>query len=168
MLKIREGICADLISPKISTQMKTFLKLTIFVFGLMLSTQTLSAQSSSFVQKYEPLAKELSRKYHIPHEVILAVAFVETGAGTSKGARLANNFFGIVGKNEVYKSKYRSFASAEESFEAFCKMITRKGYYQSLKGSQNLHDWVTHMAKAGYSTQPTVWKQRILSVIKRF
>ncbi|WP_372473017.1 glucosaminidase domain-containing protein [Capnocytophaga sp. ARDL2] len=134
---------------------------------LIFTTLTINAQQHKYIQTHLPLAEELSQQYKIPLAIILAIAFVETGAGSSKGAKVYNNHFGIVGKNTVVKSRYKSFASTKESFVAFCEMVSRKKYYQNLKGTNDYDAWITAMANAGYSTRPTEWKRRIRQIIKQ-
>lgn len=142
----------------------TFLALAFFFLG----SQNISAQKSSYIEKHTPIAKNLSEKYGIPEQIILAVAYMESGGGNSKLAKLANNHFGIVGKNTVYKSRYRSFESTEESFESFCKLLTRKNFYTKLKGSKNINEWVSSIAATGYSTNPSEWKSKVMHTLRKF
>ena len=80
----------------------------------------------SYIQNHKKIALELSEQYGIPPAVILSIAFVESGGGTSKNSKTLNNHFGIVGKNNVSSSRYRYFNSVRESYEAFCKLVARK------------------------------------------
>ena len=84
-----------------------YLKVVIMSLVLTLFSVSANAQQKkhNYITTNEQIAEELSEKYGIPSGVILAVAFVETGGGTSKGAKTYNNHFGIVGKNKVTKSK---------------------------------------------------------------
>lgn len=141
-------------------------KIVIVSLFLTLCFTTIKAQHS-YVKDYKSLATDLSSKYGIPASIILSVAFVESGGGTSKNSKTLNNHFGIVGKNTVNNSRYKSFSSVKESYEAFCQMITRKKYYEKLKGNDNHSDWVKAIAAAGYSTQPEEWKRRINSIISK-
>ena len=127
-----------------------------------------SKAQHSYIKEHEKIATELSKKYHIPKSIILAVAFVETGGGTSKNSKSLNNHFGIIGKNTVNASKYKSFSSVRESYEAFCKLVTSKKYYPNLKGNSNYVDWIKAIASAGYSTQPQEWMRRIQLIIHKF
>ena len=147
-----------------------YLKVVIMSLVLTLFSVSANAQQKkhNYITTNEQLAEELSEKYGIPSGVILAVAFVETGGGTSKGAKTYNNHFGIVGKNKVTKSKYKSFDSARESYEAFCQILSRKKYYSDLKGIKDTAQWVKAIAAAGYSTQPVEWKKRVKMIIEKF
>ena len=74
----------------------------------------------------------------------------------------------MVGKNTVNGSKFKSFESSKESFRAFCEMISRKKYYQKMKGNLDYSEWLDAIASAGYAGKPTDWKQKINTVIKKF
>lgn len=141
----------------------------VVIISLVLSLfSTKSFAQNSYIKEHQSIAKELSQKYGIPSSIMLAIAFVETGGGSSKGAKTYNNHFGIVGKNTVTKSRYRSFSSVRESYEAFCKLLSRKAYYTKLKGTTDKTEWINAIASAGYSTQPTEWKRRIHLIIDKY
>ncbi len=133
----------------------------------MLTSFTAKAQTHPYLESNKSIATELSEKYGIPVSVILSIAFVESGAGTSKNSTKFNNHFGIVGKNNP-QSKYRSFSSVKECYETFCKLIVKKNYYTSLKGSADLSKWLNAIASAGYSTQPKEWMRRINMIISKY
>jgi Bax protein len=139
-----------------------FLCLIILLFSLKISAQ------NSYINQYKPLATELSKEFGIPSAVILSIAYVETGGGNSKHAQTLNNHFGMVGKNTVNSSRFKSYESSKESFRAFCEMISRKKYYQKLKGNLDYSEWLNAIASAGYAAKPMEWKQKINMVIKKF
>lgn len=145
-----------------------------FVFALLLLSVISAAQSSTktFITKYRPLADSLSEAYGIPASVILGVSIVESGSGTSRNCKLLNNFFGIVGKNNLLKTKgiksrYKQYADATASFADFCKLLAKKKYYKKLKGNMDYKLWTDAISKAGYSEVPAVWRQRINDTIKK-
>lgn len=126
-----------------------------------------------YIQQYSTLVESLSAEFGIPRSIITAISIVESGAGRSRTAKLLNNHFGVVGKNNLLKTKgiktkYKRFSSAEESFREFCKMITRKKYYASLKNNMQYNLWINAMAKAGYSTTAASWKKQITHAIKKY
>lgn len=146
--------------------LKTFKFLAVGIF-LMMASQNMQAQNS-YIKQNRDYAEALSKEYGIPSSIILAVAFVETGGGTSKNSKILNNHFGIVGKNTVNNSRYRSFSSVKESYRAFCELLARKKYYLRLKGNSEHKDWVKAIASAGYSTQPGEWMRRVNLIINKF
>lgn len=144
----------------------------ILTILLLISIQPVIAQSA-YIKKYKPLADSLAKEYEIPVAVILGVAIIESGSGTSRNSKLLNNHFGIVGKNDLYKTKkiksrYKQFKTVEDSYVAFCKLLKKKKYYDKLKGNMDYKLWLEAMAKAGYTEAPEEWKKRITSAIKKF
>ena len=143
------------------------LKLAIISVVLILISANVNAQKT-YISQNKQIADHLSKEYGIPSSIILAVAIVESGAGTSKNSKTLNNHFGIVGKNPVSNSKYKYFESVQASYRAFCELLSSKKYYSRLKGSDNHTDWISAIANAGYSTQPKEWMRRINLVINKF
>ena len=144
------------------------------LFVLLMLSAGIAAQTSTknFIAKYRPLADSLSEAYGIPASVILGVSIVESGSGTSRNCRLLNNFFGIVGKNNLLKTKgiktrYRQYPDATASFVDFCKLLAKKKYYKKLKGNMDYKLWTDAISKSGYSEVPSVWKQRINDTIRK-
>lgn len=143
----------------------------VLIISLLLSV-TASAQSVSFVRKYRPLADSLSAAYGIPAAVILGVAIIESSSGTSRNCRLLNNFFGIVGKNNLVKTKgiksrYKQYDTDTASFVGFCKLLAKKKYYKKLYGNMDYRLWTDAISKSGYSEVPAVWRQRVNDTIKK-
>jgi Bax protein len=127
---------------------------------------------SAYVQKYKPLADSLSGVYGIPASVMLGIAILESGSGTSRNSKLLNNHFGIVGKNNLLKTKgiktrYKQFPNVASCYIAFCNLQTKKKYYTKLKGNMNYTLWIDAISKASYSEVPETWKTRVISVIKK-
>jgi flagellum-specific peptidoglycan hydrolase FlgJ len=126
---------------------------------------------SKYVKKYGPIADSLGKEYGIPRSIILAVAILESGSGTSRNAKLLNNHFGIVGKNNLLKSRgiksvYKQYPSVLASYADFCRVLRKKKYYKTLKGNSNYALWVDAISKAGYSEVPEIWKKRVLEIIR--
>ena len=63
------------------------------------------SQKTYFID-YRELADSLDSAYEIPACIILSVAYIESGGGTSNIGRKLNNHFGIKGKNDVSISGY--------------------------------------------------------------
>lgn len=145
----------------------------LFVF-LFVFPHSGSAQSKvvlRYIEKYSALADSLSAEYEIPVSVILGIAIVESSSGTGRNARLLNNHFGVVGKNNLLKkkgikTKYKQYTDARSSYIDFCKLVSRRKYYQRLKGNSDYKLWVDAISKSGYSTVPLIWKREILYSIR--
>lgn len=132
---------------------------------------SLQAQTP-YINKYKPVADSLSQAYGIPTSIILAVAIVESGSGSSRNSKLLNNHFGIVGKNNLLKTKgiktrYKQYSSVTGSYVDFCKLLSRRKYYTRLKGNNNYKLWIDAISKAGYSEAPVEWRKRITSTIQK-
>ncbi len=143
--------------------------------GLLTAVLTIALlpvfSQSSYIKTYRPVADSLSEIYGIPAAVILGVAIIESGAGSSRNCKLLNNHFGIVGKNNLLKTKgiksrYKQYPSGAASYAAFCQLMTRKKFYSRLKGNMNYKLWIEAISKVGYSEAPAIWKQRVTTAIK--
>ena len=156
------------------TNFKLIIKrLLVVLIGIAVCTQQSKAQAQSFLHKFKPLAEKLSAEYQIPVAIILGVSIIESGCGKSRNCKLLNNYFGIVGKNKVYKtehykSKFKQYPNAEASFRDFCKKMSKKKFYQELKDTSDYHIWVAAMSKSGYSEYPKIWRKNILAAIKQY
>lgn len=148
------------------SRMQAILIICGFIFSVSVSAQ------KTFIQKFRPLADSLGAEYGIPASVILGVSIVESGSGTSRNCKLLNNYFGIVGKNNLkktkgIKSRYKQYPDATASFTDFCKLLAKKKYYKKLKGNMDYKAWTEAISKSGYSEVPSVWKQRVNDAIKK-
>ena len=138
---------------------------------LLLCVQLVCAQSK-YVRKYRPLADSLAEAYGIPAAVILGVAIIESGSGTSRNCRLLNNHFGIVGKNNVHKThgvktKYKQYPSGRASYIDFCRLLARRKYYTKLKGNKDYRAWTYAISRHNYSEIPVEWKKRVDAAIRK-
>jgi Bax protein len=144
---------------------------SLLLFVLLLVVNE-SFSQKNYIKKYKAVADSFSTKYEIPSSVILGVAIVESGYGKSRSARLLNNHFGIVGKNDLFKTKgiksrYKQFKNVTSSFETFCKIVSRKKLYKQLKGNENYLLWIDAISKSGYTEAPIEWKKNVLGTIKK-
>jgi flagellum-specific peptidoglycan hydrolase FlgJ len=151
-------------------------KKTISVVCFVLMTGIATAQKSikKYLKKYERLAVEKAGEHQIPVSIILGVSMVESDAGRSLICKSLNNFFGIKGKNANsehkmgYKSAYKEYQTAAESFEHFCMVIKKKNFYTKLKGTVNYQEWLAQMNKADYATARQKWIDQIEHTIRKF
>lgn len=145
----------------------------LFTVFLLVLVQCVFAQTQAkYIQKYRSLADSLSKEYGIPAAVILGVAIVESGAGTSRNCKLLNNHFGITGKNNLLKTKgirtrYKQYKDVVSSYVDFCKLQKKKKYYKKLKDNKKYMLWLEAISKSGYSEAPAAWKAKIVSIIKK-
>jgi Bax protein len=138
---------------------------------LLFSVLTASAQSR-YIKRYQPIADSLSEVYGIPTSVMLGIAIIESGAGSSRNCKLLNNHFGIKGKNDLLKTKgiksaYKQFPDGRSSYIAFSRLVSKKKFYPKLKGNMDHKAWLEAISKAGYSTVPDEWKRNITAAIRK-
>jgi Bax protein len=149
---------------------RAFIRLLLPVLVLIIS-ESASAQSH-YIKKYRPLADSLSDAYGIPAAIILGVAIMESASGTSRNCKLLNNHFGIVGKNNLLKTKgiktrYKQYPNSHASYMDFCRVIMKRKYYKRLKNNMDYTLWADAISKANYSEIPDIWKERVIATIRK-
>ncbi|RAJ10646.1 flagellum-specific peptidoglycan hydrolase FlgJ [Chitinophaga skermanii] len=164
-------------------QIRKFFRRKLLVGGLFVASSfsAVGAQAAApkvtpktYIAKYKQLSMKLSDETGVPASIILGVAMLESGMGTSKNVQLLKNHFGIVGKNKLakrgisYRSKYREYASDEASFHHFVKIVQKRAWFQQLKGTDEHLPWLTHLNKSGYSSAGLTWVKRVSSIIKKY
>jgi uncharacterized FlgJ-related protein len=106
--------------------------------------------------------------------VILGVAMLESGSGTSKNAKLLRNHFGIVGRNnlakrgETYRSVYREYETDTASYRSFVKLILKRKWYPAMKGNEDYNAWLDKLIHSNYSSAGNVWVSRVRSMIRKY
>lgn len=142
----------------------------VLLFFLFAGLSSSAYSQSAYVKKYKPIADSLSKVYQIPVKVILGIAIIESGSGKSRNCKLLNNHFGMVGKNNLVKTKgiksrYKQYATSEDSFIDFAKSISKKKYYKSIKGNPSCEKWITTLSNHGYSEKPAAWRKVMMKTI---
>ncbi len=149
---------------------------SFFTILLLVSYYSLIAQSPNkiraYIEQYKFKALEQEKLYGIPAPITLAQGILESEAGQSGLAKNANNHFGIKAlgnwdggvyqawDDEPTKSKFRVYASAEESFTDHSQLIKNNSRYQSLFNFSifDYRSWANGLQKAGYATAPNYAK----------
>jgi Bax protein len=149
---------------------KSLIKRTALILCFAAWMLPARAQNSNYIFNHKALASLLSMLYGIPTPVILSVAAVESAGGMGQTAKVLNNHFGIVGKNDLvnkygHKSRYKQYDNVFESYLDFCNLITRKSFYGRLKNKDNVTAWIKAISHAGYSEQPEEWEKNIFKVL---
>lgn len=143
----------------------------IFCFSLTKVSANQPVWVKEFIVKFGQLSCDLSDEYGIPREVILAISALESDWGRSKHVKLLNNYFGIIGKNKLKKSQgiissYKGYLEPRDSFIDFCKTLSRKKYYQKLKGKMVYSNWIHEIANGSYAKHPQKWSLYVTRLIK--
>ena len=117
----------------------------------------------AYILQYKNLAIKNMQEYGVPASITLAQAVVESGSGTSRLAREANNHFGIKchsnwkGQTITHSGDcYRKYRSPEESFTDHAEFLRYWGRYASLFDLSpfDYKGWAQGLKKAGYATDP--------------
>ena len=150
--------------------MKRTLKQIVLILICSVTVFCANAQDKSYISNHKFVAAILSQRYGIPASVILAVAAVESSGGKGPAAKVLNNHFGIVGKNDIvnkrgHKSRYKQYDNELASYMDFCKLISHKHFYQRLKGNSDCSAWVKAISNTGYSEEPEQWRQKVFGVL---
>lgn len=153
------------------------LKRLSLAIGIILSLSVTAAaqhpKNTAYVEKYNCMAVALMHEYQIPASVILGVAMVESGSGTSLLSRKFHNHFGVMGKNThaIKKlgkhSRYREFESDTASFRYFCELMSRKQFYRELVKTYDHRQWVKAIRKSGYASAASHWQDHVLNAIEK-
>lgn len=154
--------------------------------------------NNKFINEVIPIITNYCQQYHLPTSVIVAMAVLESGYGTSELAIRANNYFGLkdwsVNHQEaiLYEKQeegnwYKKFNSKEECIGFFIKEVLlhqtgkwKKNYtavtnkYQAdiangvSKESANM-EFVEQLITHGYSTLPIEeYSKRIIKIISLY
>lgn len=134
--------------------------------------KTNAQSNSAYVEKYNPVAKQMMEEHGVPASVILAIAMHESASGGSKVAKNLNNHFGIKGKNNstVIRSAYKGYQSVMDSYDDFVGVLKRKKTTQDLfekHPGEKYEAWVKAIARSGYSTSKG-WTSKIIGMIKKY
>lgn len=133
-----------------------------------------------YIEKHKFLAIKQQHEYKIPASITLAQGLLESGAGNSRLARLANNHFGIKCKPEwrggrIYHDDdekdecFRTYKTVEESYTDHSLFLAKRKYYVSLF-DLDLHDykgWAHGLQKCGYATDKS-YGSKLINLIETY
>jgi len=142
--------------------------------------QTRNPSYEAYISKYKDLAIQQQKLYKIPASITLAQGLLETGAGTSRLARIGNNHFGIKCKEEwtggtMYVTDdapnecFRTYKSVEDSYLDHSLFLAKRKYYVSLF-DLNLYDypgWAYGLQRCGYATDK-FYGQKLVNIIETY
>ena len=176
MLKTQRRLSPDTknTTMRISTFFQRQVWLCAVLILLMLSNAGFAQQPKSYMKKFKPVSVELMQETGIPASVILGVAMLESGTGTSRNAKLLHNHFGIVGRNNLSKIKpgahsvYKQYVTDVASYEHFVELLTSKKWFGEMKGNPEFSVWLKKMNHSGYSTAGHEWIRRVTNIINRY
>lgn len=161
------------------------LKIISFFIAIFCSSIVTYAQSSAdilaYIDRYSKLALEQEKRYGVPASITLAQGILESAAGKSRLARQGNAHFGIkkssgwngpiikAWDDDPHISQFRSYRSAQESYEDHSRFLRDNGRYRNLFSISvyNYRSWAKGLQEAGYATSPT-YAQALIGYIDRY
>lgn len=152
----------------------------LFVFIVInASGQSLLKTYINYIEQYRELAILHQQEFGIPASITLAQGLLESGAGNSELAKVANNHFGIkCHKNWEGRGFYqdddeanecfRCYDSPESSFEDHARFL-KKTRYNSLFELEvtDYKEWARGLKRCGYATDPR-YPDKLISIIERY
>ncbi len=136
-------------------------------------------QYQQYINSYKDIAIMQMRQWKIPASITLAQGLLESGAGRSELAKVANNHFGIkchgwtgrtIYKDDDYRHEcFRAYPSAYESYEDHSRFLASGQRYRSLfrLKTTDYKGWARGLKAAGYATSPT-YAQRLIEIIQLY
>lgn len=166
--------------------MKAFLRFVfIFTFikgvGLILATDKKGfSPQDGYIKQFSDIAQKHEAKYKIPASIILAQGILESSAGSSELARVANNHFGIkcssdwkgerfVWADDKPDDNFRKYKSAEESYKDHAEFLLRNPRYGILF-TYDIRDykaWARGLQACGYATDKG-YANKLISIIEEY
>jgi LysM repeat protein len=126
-----------------------------------------SAVRQSYILQYKNIAVKNMQEYGIPASITLAQACVESGNGTSRLAREANNHFGIkchtnwkgqtiTHTDDAANECFRKYKNPEDSFKDHAEFLRYRDRYAFLfdLSPYDYKAWARGLKQAGYATNP--------------
>lgn len=135
---------------------------------------------SRYIEQYQELAVREMRRTGVPASITLAQGLLESGSGTSRLARQANNHFGIKCKrhwkgptiradDDAPDECFRAYENPEASFRDHSDFLVQGRRYDFLFGLDptDYEAWAEGLRKAGYATNPR-YDDLLISLIERY
>lgn len=148
-------------------------------FLLAVQAQSSDQLYRDYIQQYHEIAVRQQRAHGIPASIILAQGLLESGAGKSRLATLANNHFGIkchdwTGQtiyhdDDEQNECFRKYRHPRESYEDHSLFLVNRPRYQSLflLKPDDYAGWAHGLKAAGYATDPN-YAHKLISLIERY
>lgn len=118
-----------------------------------------ASKVSAYINRFERVAYTEAEKYGIPAQAKLAMAILESEAGTHPRTRENNNHFGSATPDGYY-------TNAWANWRAHSEMMSRE-YSQLVNYQNDLRRWVRELDNTGYSQDPQ-YGNKLLAIIDRF
>lgn len=134
----------------------------------------------AYIDRYYTLAVQEMQRTGVPASITLAQGLLESGAGLSPLATIANNHFGMKCHSDwqgatYYKEDdkenecFRAYPSAEDSFRAHSDFLRGRAHYKALfdLDPTDYKGWAHGLRRAGYATDPG-YATKLINLIEDF
>ena len=157
-------------------------KLTILILCIAGATavQGQSAAYLEYIEKYRHIAILHQQQYGIPASITLAQGLLESRAGRSRLATVGNNHFGIKchgrawNGDKIYADDderdecFRSYRSADDSFEDHARFLKQKRYAPLFDlDVTDYKGWARTLRKCGYATDKR-YADKLIDIIESY
>ncbi|MEL6276944.1 MAG: glucosaminidase domain-containing protein, partial [Bacteroidota bacterium] len=117
------------------------------------------ATTRAYINRFERVAQTEEEKYGIPAAAKLAMAILESNAGTNHLAKRNNNHFGSITAEGYYDNAWNNWRAHSE--------IIKNEFSALRKYSNDYHRWIKALAQTNYSNDAT-YANKLLAIIDRF
>ncbi len=150
-----------------------------FMLGSQLGAQTTSDAYTRYIEQYKNLAIDQMQRHRIPASITLAQGLLESAAGQSRLARVANNHFGIkassdwngpvvLADDDKRNERFRKYNSVDESYEDHSAFLQRSRYSPLFELKiTDYKGWARTLRKCGYATNPR-YADHLIEIIERY
>ena len=156
------------------------MKLQLLFFLLLLFSFGNTQNVRDYIKEYKALAIDEMHRYNIPASITLAQGILESGSGSSKLAREANNHFGIkchvnwtgaksYHDDDLKQECFRKYNSVFDSFRDHSLFLSGRKRYSFLFDLRktDYKAWAKGLQKAGYATNKSYAKS-LINLIKEY
>jgi flagellum-specific peptidoglycan hydrolase FlgJ len=135
--------------------------------------------AEEYILRYYKLAQKQYKQTKIPASIILAQGLVESAAGKSGGAKIANNHFGIKCFSKKHKwccvkacddsnkDSFRIFETVEECYAEHSKFLKKPRYKKLFSYGTDYVRWARGLKECGYATDKN-YARTLISTIRKY
>lgn len=151
---------------------------------------SLPVEVSNYIRNYSPVAIQEMKEYGIPASIKLGQAILESGYGTSRLAKKANNHFGIkcrsfgglpigelvngcvehpdaLSSGEWTTARFLSFDSVWASYRAHSIVLSGSRYQDLRQYGVDYQKWAEGLYEKGYAVD-RAYSQKLINVIETY
>lgn len=161
-------------------RLSALLATAVLLAGIAAAAVDIKTAREAYIEKYSALAISEMERSGVPASITLAQGLLESGAGLSRLATVANNHFGIkCGKawkgpsikadDDAPQECFRSYSKAENSFKDHSDFLRYYDRYKFLFDLEltDYKGWCYGLKQAGYATDPN-YAPKLIKLIEDY